>query len=112
MKLNKGWTLVLCLLVATLFVATTFAQETTAGMQGTIKDPQGAVISNATVEVSSPSLIGLKKLETDAGGYYRFANLPPGPYQVSVTATGFAPATLKGVAIELNRTATDRKSVV
>ena len=39
MRFSKGWTLVLCLLVAAVFVATTFAQETTAGIQGTVKDP-------------------------------------------------------------------------
>ena len=66
MRFSKGVTLVLCLLVVTVFVAATFAQETTAGLQGTVKDPQGAVVSKAVVEVTSPALIGNKKLETDS----------------------------------------------
>ena len=61
MKLNKGYALVLWLLVAILFVATAVAQETTAGLQGVVKDPQGAVVSKATGEVTSPALIGAKK---------------------------------------------------
>jgi protocatechuate 3,4-dioxygenase beta subunit len=89
MKFSKGLTLVLCLLVAMILVASGVAQETTAGLQGTIKDPQGAVVSGATVEVSGPALIGVKKVTTDAGGYYRFANLPPGTYAITVTAQGF-----------------------
>jgi hypothetical protein len=103
MKLNKGWTLVLCLLVATLFIATTFAQETTAGMQGTVKDPQGAVVSNATVEVTSPSLIGVKKLDTDPSGYYRFANLPPGAYTITVSAKGFRTLKQTGLILEVGK---------
>lgn len=100
MKLSKGFTLVLCLLVAAFLVATTFAQETTAGLQGTVKDPQGAVVPKATVEVTSPALIGVKKLETDAGGYYRFANLPPGPYSITVTADGFRTLKQSGITLE------------
>jgi len=103
MKFNKGWTLVLCLLVAAIFVATTFAQETTGGMQGTVKDQQGAVVSGATVEVTSPALIGVKKVETDASGYYRFANLPPGPYTISVTAKGFRALKQTGLTLEVGK---------
>jgi len=76
--------------VALLFLsALAFAQETTAGLQGTIKDPSGAVIPKAGVEVASSALIGVKKTETDQVGYYRFANLPPGQYVITVTAAGF-----------------------
>jgi hypothetical protein len=99
MKFSKGWTLVLCLLVATTFVATGIAQETTAGMQGTVRDPQGMVVSGAVVEVTSPSLIGSKKSATDATGYYRFANLPPGIYSITVAAKGFR--TLKQTDLNL-----------
>ena len=103
MKFSKGWTLVLCLLVALVFVATTFAQETTAGLQGTVKDPQGAVVSKATVEVTSPTLIGVKKLETDASGYYRFSNLPPGVYTITVTAQGFRTLKQSGLNLEVGK---------
>jgi hypothetical protein len=103
MKFNKGWTLVLCLLVATLFVATTFAQETTAGMQGTVKDQQGAVVPGALVEVTSPSLIGVKKSETDSSGYYRFANLPPGAYTIVVTAKGFRTLKQTNMTLEVGK---------
>ncbi len=66
-----------------------YSQETTGGMQGTIKDPSGAVVPGATVTVSTPTLVGTKVVQTDAAGYYRFANLPPGTYTVTVKATGF-----------------------
>jgi len=89
MRFSKGCTLVLCVLVAMLFVAASFAQETTAGIQGTVKDQQGAVVNGATVELTSPSLIGTKSIKTDSSGKYQFAALPPGTYELTVTAPNF-----------------------
>lgn len=99
MKLNKGYTLVLVLVVATLLVASASAQEVFAGLQGSVKDPQGAVVSKAVVEVTSPSMIGAKKVETDASGYYRFANLPAGTYTITVTAQGFRTLKQSGITL-------------
>ena len=65
------------------------AQETTGGLQGTVKDPSGAVVPRAKVAVTSAALVGGKEQETDSSGYYRFANLPPGTYTITVTAKGF-----------------------
>jgi hypothetical protein len=76
-------------LVALLASTCAFGQETTAGLQGTVKDPTGAIIVKASVEVTSPALIGVKNLETDQAGYFRFANLPPGTYTLTVSSTGF-----------------------
>ena len=89
-SLHSGRRLLLPLLaIPLLILPCLFAQETTAGLQGTVKDPSGAGIAKASVEVMSPALIGIKKMDTDAVGHYRFANLPPGTYTLNVTATGF-----------------------
>src|SRR5262249_55084836 len=45
---------------ALAFSLSAFAQEVTGGIQGTVKDPQGAVIPGASVEVSGTTLIGKK----------------------------------------------------
>ena len=66
-----------------------FAQETTAGLQGTVKDPSGAVVGGAHVEVTAANLVGNKSQNTDSSGYYRFANLPPGDYTITVSGKGF-----------------------
>jgi len=88
-QLNKIATVFACLALVILTAMAGFAQETTAGLQGTVKDPQGATIPKASITVTSSAMIGAKKAETDAGGYFRFANLPPGAYVVTVTASGF-----------------------
>src|ERR1035437_875965 len=86
--LKRTLTAVLSALIVALIVPGLFGQETTAGLQGIVKDSSNAVIPKAAVEVTSPALIGSKKMDTDEG-YFRFSNLPPGIYTVSVTATGF-----------------------
>src|SRR6185436_18590858 len=45
------------------------------------------------------TLVGDKQMKTDSNGYYRFANLPPGNYTITVKAEGFK--TLKKESTEL-----------
>src|SRR5260370_8430665 len=68
-----------------------FAQETTGGIQGTVKDPQGAVIKGATIEVNSPSLIGTKTATTDSPVTYHFYQLPPDLYTIPSPAHSLTP---------------------
>jgi len=78
-----------------------FGQETTGGLQGTVKDASGAALTHAQVSLESPSLVGGKTTETDNHGNYRFTNLPPGPYVVTVTAQGFSTLRREGLVIEV-----------
>jgi|HubBroStandDraft_6_1064221.scaffolds.fasta_scaffold01746_4 outer membrane receptor protein involved in Fe transport len=94
-------TFAVCFFSILLLVANMFGQETTGGLQGTVKDPSGAVVSKATVELTGSSLTGSKKLDTDSSGYYRFANLPPGSYTVTVKAGGFSELKREGIVIEV-----------
>jgi Carboxypeptidase regulatory-like domain/TonB dependent receptor len=84
-----------------LLVASMFGQETTAGLQGTVKDSTGAVVANAHVVLTGASLTGNKAADTDGSGYYRFANVPPGSYVVTVTAKGFTILKREGLILEV-----------
>jgi outer membrane receptor protein involved in Fe transport len=90
-------------LSALLIVPCIFAQETTAGIQGTVKDPSNAVIGSATVEVTSPALIGIRKVQTDEGGNFRITALPVGEYTITVSAKGFRTAKLPGIDLTAGR---------
>jgi hypothetical protein len=85
----------------TSFSPIAHAQETTGGLLGTVKDASGAVITNAAVTLSSPSLVGGRTGETDSHGNFRFTNLPPGPYVVTVTAQGLNTLKRDGLVLEV-----------
>jgi hypothetical protein len=95
-----GKKLFLALLSVLVFSFAAFAQETTGGVQGTVKDPSGAVVSGATVTVTSPALIGKKTATTDSGGNYHIAQLPPGIYSVAASASGFSSETKQNLRLE------------
>src|ERR1035437_3068627 len=99
----KGNWLLLAVFIPILISPCVFAQETSAGIQGTVKDPAGALVVKAKVEVASPALIGTKKAESDSASYFRFANLPPGVYSLTVTSAGFRTFKQEGINLEVGR---------
>jgi hypothetical protein len=78
------------LLFACCLLPTAYAQETTAAVQGTVTDPTGAVVADATVTATSPSLITPATVKTDSHGFYRLNALPPGTYTISVQGAGMS----------------------
>ncbi|HEY0564130.1 MAG TPA: TonB-dependent receptor, partial [Terriglobales bacterium] len=92
--------LLLSLLLAPAIVITAAAQETTGGVQGIVKDPQGAVVAGATIVVTSPALIGKKTVTTDSGGRYHIEQLPPGDYTITATGPGFGTETQQGLHLK------------
>src|ERR1043165_4683606 len=86
---NKIKVVLSALSLVALFAFTAMAQETTGGLQGTVKDPQGAVIPGATVTITGVSVGFNRTVPADQAGYFRVQELPPGDYTVSVTAKGF-----------------------
>ncbi len=88
----------MALLLSGMFL---LAQETTGGLQGTVKDASGAVVAGAHVVVRSSALAGDKALDSESNGYYRFANLPPGVYSIEVTARGFKTEKRGGLTLEV-----------
>jgi hypothetical protein len=67
------------------------AQANSGSISGTLVDPSGAVVINATVEIHNP-VSGYDRTTTaDATGSFNFPNVPFNPYHLSVTANGFAP---------------------
>jgi hypothetical protein len=91
------------LLAGLMLIPGAFAQETTAGFQGTVKDATGGAIPNATLEVASTALLGTRKVQTDDGGNYRFAALPPGTYTLTVSAKGFRTSKQTGLDLSVGR---------
>src|SRR5260370_38184294 len=71
-----------------------------AELGGYVKDPSGAVVLNATVELRNQDTGVRQQATTNGDGIYRFAGIKPGSYQATVQAQGFM--TLTRDAIVLN----------
>jgi hypothetical protein len=72
------------------------AQGGNAGVvHGTVTDPSGAVISNATVHITNTVSGFDRTASTDALGQFGFSNVPFNPYRIEVSANGFAPLNQK-----------------
>ncbi len=72
-------------------VLPTNAQALTAGtVTGAIIDPNGAVVPNANVTIEN-SITGYKRNATsDSDGNFKFSDVPPNNYQLTVSAAGFS----------------------
>src|SRR5215831_8382590 len=92
--------------VLSLVVPEGFAQTTDSNLVGAVLDATGAAIQNATIEVQNVATGVKTTTKSGADGQYRFNNVPVGLYNITVTASGFATSSLKGVSLELNKTAT------
>ena len=99
--------------VLLLFSAIAFGQETTGGVEGTVKDANGAVVPNVTVTITSAAASGIaagtstgfrRTVTTDGEGFFRALQVPPGVYVVTTTATsGFGEAKYENVAVAIGR---------
>ena len=61
-----------------------------SSMQGTVKDPSGAAVPNAVVEISYVVSGFDRRATTDVDGTFRFVNVPFNNYHLVATAAGFA----------------------
>lgn len=78
--------------------------QTTSNIEGTVKDPSGAVLPGAEVKATAASLAIERTTTTNEDGFYRITALPAGNYTVTVSARGFANGTIQNVELTINRT--------
>jgi outer membrane receptor protein involved in Fe transport len=105
-SLNKLATALLtAIFCLTLSAVPTFAQQITATLTGNITDPNGAVVTGATVTATSNETGLSKSDQTNESGRYTITFLQPGSYNITVEAQGFAKASLENVKLEVGQTA-------
>lgn len=78
------------LIGAALFTALPgFAQARIGTVQGTVKDPTGALVPDAQVTITQPVTRYTQTAQTDRAGTFKLVNIPFNTYNVSVKAAGF-----------------------
>jgi len=77
-----------------------------SSLTGTVSDPSGAVIPNATITLSNEQT-GLQRVAiSDSQGRYTYDSLLPGTYRIAAKAAGFADAVVNDIEILVNQPAT------
>jgi Carboxypeptidase regulatory-like domain len=103
---------VLCF-VLTLTIVTSqpaAAQQATALIAGTVKDPSGAVVIGAKVTLTNSNTNTARIVMTSKDGDYLFALVPIGTYQLTVEQRGFESYLQRGIMLVINQNA--RQDVV
>src|SRR3954469_14290336 len=70
-----------------------------AGIQGTVTDPAGAVVPEATVTLKSNETARTVTATTSDEGFYRFSELAPGAYTLTVEKAGFKKTSLENLVV-------------
>ena len=73
-----------------------------ATIKGTIYDPNGAVISGATVVVSNPDSGAVLRAISNGQGEYNFDGLEAGVYNLKIEAPGFATSDIPNIVLRAN----------
>lgn len=98
--------LLVCLAVVSCYsAAMAQAQSNAADLQGTVRDPQGAVVSGATVTVRNTATNASRDATTNDDGFYKIVSLAPGEYEITVKAQNYKTAVVPSVKITVGQTA-------
>lgn len=95
-------------LAATTTIATpAFAQQIVTDVEGRVTDEAGNPLAGATVTVTNTTTNAVRTTSADSQGNFRVSALPPGgPYEVTVSASGFEGQTVQDVYTALGRPTT------
>jgi hypothetical protein len=82
----------LALIPGLVLLTPTLAQNAHGSLGGTVRDSSGAAVPAATITARNPGLSLVRESQSDTHGEFRIVALPPGRYDVTVSAAGFADA--------------------
>ena len=85
--------------------ASLYAQDR-AAINGSVKDPSGAVVPDARVELKSAAIGFHRAVQTNSQGLFELAPLGVGTYTIAVSKTGFKSVTVEGIDLQYAETRT------
>lgn len=86
--------------------ALAFAQSTNTRVNGTVQDPNGAVISGATVVLTDKATNRQVSTISSDEGFFVFSDVRPGSYLLEVERTGFKKSHINNVVVNVDQPAT------
>jgi Carboxypeptidase regulatory-like domain len=87
------------------------AQSASATVNGTITDSQGEVIPAAAVTLTNQDTGVTRHATSNATGYFVFLDITPGPYNLTISKTGFRTNQLAGLSLLVDQTLTENQTL-
>jgi hypothetical protein len=104
--MRKFTFIVIAAMLLVLGQAAIFAQSATSGvLSGTVTDPQGSVVSGATVVVKNNETGAVLTATTNDNGVFTFSQVQPARYTVTIEAQGFKKSVAPVVQVEVSKEA-------
>ena len=91
----------LCALLMFLLLPLAAHAQDAGSITGTVRDSSGAVVADAQVTATNAAIGVTRTTTTNADGSYLAAALPPGSYDLSVTAKGFKAYQAKKIVVSV-----------
>jgi hypothetical protein len=90
-------------LVSVIFVPTLMLAQSDRGtLTGTVADPAGALVPNASLSLKNIETGAVYEARTTETGNYTLAELPAGNYVLTVAAAGFRNFVQSGIQIQVS----------
>src|SRR5436309_12715314 len=89
-----------------LFTTAAFAQTSTGSITGLVADASGAAIAGARITVRNMATNATVNTASTATGNFTAPSLPPGDYEIAVTAPGFKRAAAAHVEVRATQITT------
>src|SRR5580698_662730 len=76
-----------------------YGQTVSSSLEGVVVDPADAAVANAPVTLTNTDTKASRVANTDNTGTYRFLQVDPGTYTLTVKASGFKTETQTGIDV-------------
>src|ERR1700761_8700722 len=86
------------ILVTAISAGPAFAQSATGTVRGTVTDPSGALVPQATITISNTAGFS-RSISSSAAGSFDLSRLVPGRYSLTVKAKGFGTARVDDIEV-------------
>lgn len=83
---------------------TSYAQQTSATLVGTLTDANGAVVTNAQIKVVNLATGSARAAVSDGNGNYSFTFLPAGEYELTISAPGYKTRRIVRLTLQVSQT--------
>src|SRR5215210_4225013 len=90
----------LAVAICSLSIALSLSGQSIYGtLTGIVSDPSNAVIANANIKLREQQSGVVRETITNSEGYYTFASVPAGGYEITVMAPGFESYSQTGIPL-------------